>query len=268
MIRKIFEKYPVIKHMILAGLFLFGVILLTLLWLRFYTNHGQKIKMPNFVDMHIDAASRLANNESFTIVIEDSTFVVGQPGGIILHQNPEEDAEVKSGRKVYVNTTKYIPDVITVGNLPFLYGNDFRQKMVELGYLGLTGKVRSRKYDASEPNSILEVYYKGNLIISSTVKKSNVKINKGDELEFVVSDKESGEFVIPLLTNCGSLGGAEFILERANLSLGSVTQDSGFDENGDKWVINQNPAHDGISKIPMQSPIDVTISNIKPSECL
>ena len=148
--------------------------------------------------------------------------MVGKEGGIVLDQNPKPKSEVKEGRKVYVTITKYDPDKVLVSELPLLYGNDYSQKSVELRHRGILTKIRGKKYDSGDPNHILEVYYKDELIIDQSVLKGNVKINKGESLEFVVSDREGGEITIPDLV-CYSLSEAEFVLEQHNLLKGELT---------------------------------------------
>lgn len=260
------DRNPVIKHILMAAGTLFLLILLTLLWLRFYTNHGQKLVTPSFVGMDFKEAERLADRKSFQLINADSFFVVDKKGGEILNQNPKADAEVKSGRKIYVTTTKYTPDQVSVADLPILYGNDFNQKTVELGYRGIRGRVRGRKYDPGEPNHILEVYYKNELIISGSVFKDEVMVNKGDELEFIVSDKETGEVLIPNLV-CLSFSEAEFSAAGSKIEIGEITTSGSVSDRESAFVIKQDPPSDLISKMPMGGKINVTLATERPSSC-
>lgn len=264
--KEFFEKYPILKHVLLAFAFIIGLLLLTILWLRFYTNHGEKLKMPDFVNSPVRDAADLAEENSFEIVVADSIFKLGVKGGTVLNQNPKAGAEVKSGRKVYVTISKFTPDKVKVKDLPVLYGNDFNQKLAELGYRGFKATIVGRKYDPGEPNHILEVYYKGELIISQDVLSSDVEISKGDELEFVVSDKGSGEITIPQL-ECLTFSEAEFILESSKLLLGDVQQRGNVSDQGTAFILSQEPAYDGISKVSMGSRINLIIVEERPSNC-
>jgi beta-lactam-binding protein with PASTA domain len=261
-----FNKYPLLKHLGLIVVFLMGIVFMTLLWLRFYTNHGEKIKLPNLVGMGVYKAADLSEENDFALIVTDSVFKLGTVGGTVLSQNPKAGAEVKSGRKIYVTIAKFTPDKIKVGDLPVLYGNDFNQKITELGYRGLRGKVIGRKYDAGEPNHILEVFYKGKLIINQDLVLDNVEISKGDELEFVVSDRGSGEITIPNLI-CLDLAGCEFLLISSKLELGEVQQRGTITDKFTAYVVDQEPKYDGVSKIPMGSRINVIISQSQPSDC-
>lgn len=261
-----FNKYPVIKHLLMASGFLVGLVFLLMLWLRFYTNHGEKNNVPNFKNQNIYTAADLAEDNSLQIVVFDSIFKLGIAPGTVLNQNPEPGAQVKSGRKIYVTIAKFTPDRIKVKDLPVLYGNDFNQKMTELTYRGIKSKVTGRKYDPGEPNHILEVYYKGRLIISQDQLASEVEISKGDELEFIVSDKGSGEIVIPSL-ECMTLTEAEFLLEGSKLVIGEVQERGTIEDRSLAYILSQEPAYDGVTKIPMGSQVNVVLVSAKPVGC-
>jgi D-alanine-D-alanine ligase len=260
------SKNPILKHILYLFIFIVLTLLLVLLWLRFYTNHGQKKELPNFIDKNIFEAKHLAKDNSFSILVTDSVFVVGKKGGIILDQNPKPKSEVKEGRKVYVIISKFDPDKITVGDLPLLYGNDFSQKSVELKHKGIYTKIKSKKYDAGDPNHILEVYYKNELIIDQNTLKSNIKINKGDILEIIVSDREGGEITIPDLI-CSTYDQAYFLLSENRLNIGELILKGNITDTLDAYILDQNPKYDGITKIPMNSKISLTLVNYKPSKC-
>ncbi len=222
--------------------------------------------MVDLVGKTLEQGIEEAEDQSFNLVITDSVFVVGKKGGIILDQNPKANAEVKEGRKVYVSITKFDPDKILVSELPLLYGNDFSQKSVELKHRGILSRIKGKKYDAGDPNHILEVYYKGQLIIDQNVVKGGVSIDKGDELEFIVSDKEGGEITIPDLI-CYTLSEAEFLLEQHNLELGEITLKGSIRDSSAAFIMDQQPAYDGITKIPMQSKINITVVSGRPAKC-
>ena len=264
--KEFFKKFPIIKHLLLAIAFVVGLVLLTMMWLRFYTNHGEKLVLPNFVKMHAYDAAELAEDNSFELVVFDSIFKLGTHGGTVLNQNPQAGSEVKSGRKIYVTISKFTPDKIKVKDLPVLYGNDFNQKMKELQYRGINARVTGKTYDPGEPNHILEVYYKGKLIISQDIIRKEIEISKGDVLEFIVSDKESGEVVIPAL-ECMTLAEAEFLLESTNLQLGDVEVNDEITDRSAAYILSQEPKYDGVTKIAMGSTINLVVVASKPNGC-
>lgn len=221
--------------------------------------------MPDYVNMNIQKASEDAKERSFEIIVNDSIHVVGQPGGIIRNQNPLPNSMVKENRKVYVTTTKYNADQISLGSLPTLYGNDFERKQKELAYQNLFSKIKDRKYDSGEPDHILEVWYKGKQIVNNVGRKNNVVINKGDTLEFVLSKNSGAEILIRDL-RCKTLAEARFFLEENGLKLGSVG--GAIIENDNmSYITEQSPQADGISTMTMGEYINVTVAEKKPSFC-
>ncbi|MEZ4911301.1 MAG: PASTA domain-containing protein [Saprospiraceae bacterium] len=251
--------------LIIFGIFIL-LILLTLLWLRIYTNHGQKLELPQFLGMNIEEAKSLANDKSFEMIVNDSIFIVSKAGGIITEQNPKPHALVKENRKVYVTITKYGSESILVKDLPVLYGNAFEQKKTELKYRDIDCVVKDYKYDPGEPNHILEVYYKGDLIVDKNIRKDDVAITKGTVLEFILSRQDGGDVTVPDL-RCLDIEEAKFLLSTNKLEMGNVTKKGFSEPDGTLYIIAQNPPYDGITNIKMGEKVSVTVSSEKPANC-
>jgi len=257
---------PFLKQLLFVALFLTAILMLVLLWLRFYTNHGQKLELPNYVNQAIDDARDDAQDKTFEIIVRDSIHKVGKPGGLIIDQNPTPGSMVKEKRKIYVNVTKYSPDQIKVADLPILYGSEYDQKRTELKYLDITSRVKSEKFDRGEPNHILEVYYKGKLIIDNKIVKSKVLIDKGGELEFVISKTEGGRDIIPDLV-CQEFIAAEAKCMLSKFRIGRVIEQGEIVDRSTAFVVSQEPQSDGTSMISHNSPIAVTITQERPDDC-
>ena len=247
-----------------------GVLILLLLlvqvWLRFYTNHGQKIQLPKFISMDLLAAEEKGSEYDFEIIVTDSIFIVGKEGGIITDQNPKPLSFVKEGRKVYVTITKYGVETIKVKDLPTMYGNAFEQKKTELKYREIDCVIKDYMYDPGEPNHILEVYYQGNLIISKDVRQSEVEIPKGGILECIISRKDGGDVTIPDL-RCLDIDEARFLLHGSKLELGDIIRKEASEPDAILYIISQSPPYDGISNIKMGEKIMVSVSTVRPSDC-
>ena len=266
LIQDFLNRHYLTRHLLYIFLSVLGLIIMLTLWLRFYTDHGTKILIPDFEDLMIADAEKLAEKNSFEIYDADSVFVIGKPGGMVLNQNPKPGSYAKKGRKIYVTISKTEADKITVAELPVLYGNDYEQKTLELGYRGLKTSIKGRRFDPGEPNHILEVWYKDQLIISGNEFKSNVKISLGDQLEFVVSEAGGGEILIPDIV-CLTYEEASFIITSSKLKLGEV-QESGSISNINKaYVTSQFPQYVPGEKIQMGTAINLIISQSKPDKC-
>ncbi len=257
---------PFLKQLLYVIIFLTVVLMLVLLWLRVYTNHGQKLELPNYINQEIEDARKDADDKTFEIIITDSIHKVGKPGGLIIDQNPTPGSMVKEKRKIYVNVTKFSPDQIKVADLPVLYGSEYDQKRTELKYLDITSKIKSEKFDRGEPNHILEVWYRGNLIINDKILKSELKIDKGGELEFVISKPEGGRDFIPNLV-CQEFIAAESKCMLSKFQIGRVTEMGEITDRNTAFVVSQQPPFDGSSMISHNSAIAVTIMQERPDDC-
>jgi beta-lactam-binding protein with PASTA domain len=252
--------------LILGGLVALSLILVSLM-LRLYTRHGQKIELPDLTGKHIDEARDLVKKYGFELIPNDSVFVVGKSGGIILDQTPKANSFVKKNRKIYITVTKQSADKILVSNLPTLYGNAFDQKKKELKYREINAEILSYSYDAGEPNHILEVWYKNEKIIDKLEKRTDIEIAKGDTLFFVLSQRDGGETPVPDL-RCLTLEEAHFILESNKLLMGDIIKKADAEPAQTLYVVSQDPLYDGISNVVRGSRISVTLSSKKPVDCL
>ncbi|MDF1698940.1 MAG: PASTA domain-containing protein [Saprospiraceae bacterium] len=255
-----------LKQLAYIVVFLILMLFLVLAWLRFYTNHGQKLELPDYVLQNYQDATKDAQSKSFEIIVTDSIHKVGKEGGLIIDQNPEPGSMVKEKRKIYVNITKYSPDKIKVSDLPVLYGKDFDQKRTELKYLDITSKIKSEKHDPGEPNHILEVWYDNKLIIDSKTIETTVEINKGGSLEFVISKREGGKGLIPNLM-CREYSAAETMALLSKFRIGNVTELGEITDRNTAFVVSQDPSSDGLTELSFNSDISVTITQNRPEDC-
>ncbi len=255
------------KNLLYMIIFLTVLLIGLNLYLRAYTNHGQKLTLPDFRDMHIDEAIALAEDKSFELIVNDSTQIVGKPGGLIINQNPKGDSKVKENRKVYVTTTKYLADKIRLSSLPELYGRDYEQKKKELSHMKINTRIKDYKYDAAEPDHILEVYYNDELIVDSEGRAENIRIDKGGTLDFVLSKRSGLEISIPDL-KCQTLAAAQFFIEDgARLRMGRVTEEGEVEDPSSAFIVRQYPPYSDDGKMLIGDAIDVVISAEKPEDC-
>ncbi len=236
------------------------------MWLRFYTNHGQKLELPDYINQNYEEAHADAKSKTFEIIVTDSIHKVGKEGGLIIDQNPTPGSMVKERRKIYVNITKYSPDKIKLSDLPILYGNDFDQKRTELKFLDIASKIRAEKYDPGEPNHILEVWYNDQLIIDNKSINTKVEIDKGGVLEFVISKREGGKGIIPDLT-CQEFSAAETMVLLSKFQIGQVVEEGEITDRNTAFVISQSPVFDGTAELSFNSDISVVITQMRPKDC-
>ncbi len=249
------------------GIFMLILLIALNLYLRSYTNHGQKLTLPDFNDMHLRDASILATEKTFQIIVNDSTHIVGMPGGVIINQNPKAGSQVKENRKIYVTATKYQSDLIRMKSLPELYGREYELKRKELSHLKINTRVKDYKYDPGEPDHVLEVYYKDKLIVSGEDRDNDLKIEKGGTLDFVLSKRSGLSIQIPDL-RCQTLAAAQFLLEDgARLRVGVVREEGEIDDVSSAYIIQQYPPYEEDATMQIGNAIDLIVTAEKPEDC-
>ncbi len=249
------------------GIFLvlaFLGIFITKIWLSYYTNHGQALKVPDFIQMDFDEAEKLANDKSFELVVSDSVFLLNQAPHRILVQDPPADFKVKENRKIYVTVTKNIPDLVKVPNL--LAGNDdYKQYSRKLERIGVSSKVVDRKYSIKlQRNTILEIRYDGENITDKV--GGGFQVPMGSTLEFVVTDRGGGMVEVPNLI-CKSYDAAKFLIKNYGLKVGNVTVGSNVKDPEQAYVSKQNPSYRPGAKMDIGATIDVEIVGTLPKNC-
>jgi len=249
----------------MAGLLilLFGGILL---WLRMYTNHGQKLELKDYTGTHIDRASEHAEKNTFQMIVNDSIHRVGQPGGMIIAQNPAGGSLVKEDRKIYVDITKYTADEIALESLSPMYGRNYKSKAEELRNLEIKSEIKGYRHDPGTPGHILQVWYDGSLIDGQNGRKRGVKIKKGGTLSFVLSEIGGGQTEVPNLV-CRPYGQLSFLLKNHKLRLGSVVKVGAITDMNSAYIISQSPDYTEGKMIQMGSEVQVEIQQEEPESC-
>ncbi len=246
-------------NLLAIGLFITIVIFGILQWLKVYTNHGQKLEMPDYVETHIDDALNDADDRSFVMIVNDSVHIVGKPGGIIQNQNPKGGSLVKENRKIYVTTTKYSADVIDIASVFPLYGQDYESKKNQLQQKAIAAEIKEFKYDNLTTGSILEVWDGNKLIISQRLNPDSYTLERGSRLSFVVSTPEGGSFDVPDVIGL-TYNRAKWAIENSKFRIGEVTyaNDLGVDDKENAIVVEQYPVADG-SKLTAGASINIKV---------
>lgn len=258
-------KHPVfLKNMGYLTLFALAFLLLSNRWLSCYTNHGQKLVVPDLVNLKFDRANSIANDKSFELIVSDSIFVLDQDPQLILSQNPLPKETVKEGRKIYVTISKVVPDLV---NMPNLTGgnDDYNQYSRKLERLGVTAKIVDRKYSIKlERNTILDIKFQGESIFEKV--KAGYKVPMGGIVEFVVSDRRGGTVELPNLI-CKTYEEASFLISSNKLSIGKVTLDDSVTDQSVAYVKRQEPAYSPSVSLEIGRNINLVLTQFQPKNC-
>ncbi len=257
----------VAKHIAIILALILLLLIGALQWLKWYTHNGEKLVLPDYIDKPYVQAVDDAKERSFEIIITDSVFLVGKSGGLIINQNPRPGSEVKRKRKIYVTVTKTQADMISVANLPRLYGESYELKQQQLakGY-ELESEIIDYIYDSGQPDMIMEVKYRGKVIVDRQGRKDDFEIPKGGKLQFVLSKSSGGEFTMPDLV-CKNYDQAKFLIENSLMTLGEVSTDGTVTDLNTAVVYRQDPPYSSGIQLIQGDTINLYLTKDLPPGC-
>jgi len=240
------------------------LLLLTFQWMQCYTQHGESLQVHDYVGMNVEDAIETAKNRSFSVVISDSLFMVGQPSNVVLEQNPAPLSRVKEKRTIYLTITKFNADEKL---LPELKGNyDYEIYARKLKLRQIKTRIKEEVFDnAQAPRTILYLYYNNKKITEDDIA-NGVKIPMGSTLDFVITTRGSTTVETPELV-CLKYSEAKFIVENYKLNVGSIIEDQTITNKESAYVWKQIPAFSPNKKVRMGAFVDLYLTQYKPDDC-
>ncbi len=106
-----------LKNLGLAALIVVILIMILLIWLNFYTRHGQSRPVPDFVGLTMDQTVKLARKSKVRYQIIDSVYTSEVPRGCIAEQNPKPGFKVKKWRNIMLTINAFNPEMVAMPNL-------------------------------------------------------------------------------------------------------------------------------------------------------
>ena len=254
-LRKLIAKIsgnPIARNLVLAfcAIIVFGFV--ANLLLNLFTRHGQIREVPDLSGMTIDEAKHAGKGASLRIEINDSLYVPAYPGGVILEQNPEAGAKVKSGRRVFVTINSYNQKMVTI---PYVTGYSLRQAKSNLEMAGLEIDKLIYQSDLAT-NNVLEERYNGRIIRPG----NKVQAEMGSGITLVVGlGSEDAVQAVPRLAGF-SAREAKSRLWEAGFNVGRIKRDAGINLLNEKeaHVCAQSPAAG--TRLGLGTPVDFTLT--------
>lgn len=176
-----------LKQLIIAFVAFLIFAVLVVQWLKFSTNHNQKIEVPNLEKLSLNEVEIVLDNIDLNFVVIDSaSFNPDYPAKSVIEQSPEAGQFVKENRKIYLtlNPSKY-PNV----EIPDLFGKTKRQATSQLLAIGFRIDTASVYI-----KDIAKDVVRGILMNGSEIKTGD-KIPKNSIIKLKLGDGNEGDFV-------------------------------------------------------------------------
>lgn len=156
---------------------------LLLWWLKFSTNHGQQIEVPDLAKMTLEQAEETLDDLDLRYVIMDTTnYNPNFEYKAVIEQIPKAGKFVKENRKIYISLNRSGYPMITI---PSVTGKTKRQAEPALKAVGFEiGKISYRKYIAKD--EVLELRHGGKKV------EDGDKLRKTSVIDLVLGDGKGG----------------------------------------------------------------------------
>lgn len=225
-----------VKNLGYAIAIVVGFIMILLIWMNFYTRHGQARPVPDFYGLSMEETVKLAKKSKLRFSIIDSVYTTVVPRGCVAEQNPKPGFKVKKWRNIALTINAFSPEMVAVPNLIDL---PVRQAKALIESSGLKLGDTRFKPDMSI-NFVLEQLYNGKKVSMGD------SLQKGSVVDLVVGKGLSNQRTsVPALIGLRLEPAREKILV-STLSLGTFVYDSTIVNSNDSvnaFVFKQLPEY-------------------------
>jgi len=242
---KFFKSKAFIINLIAALVLLIALYFFFLSSLSSYTQHGEKVTVPDLTGLTLVDAQELAQQSNLKVIVIDTTYSNETKRGLIAAQNPEMESIIKSNRTIYLTINSMDAEMIS---MPQFKGASLRQAVADAEIYGLKIGEITYKPDIAK-NNVLEQKINGKIIPTGT------RIEKGSYIDLTLGMGLSNEKVfIPLLLN-NNAAVADSMLKAKYLNSGALFYD-----------INIKTAEDTLNAIIYKQQPEPFSKNFKPGD--
>ncbi len=237
-----------VKNLGLAITIVVGTVMVLLIWLNFYTRHGQSRTVPNFIGLTIQQTEKLARKNRLVFHVVDSVYTPAVPAGCVAEQNPKPGFKVKKWRDVAITINAFSPEMVAMPNLVDL---PKRQALMLIVSSGLQIGQLEYRPDLSI-DVVIGQQYNGRSVTPGD------SIQKGSVVDLVLGKGLSNQRTpVPNLVGM-KLNLAKETILGSSLNLGTYIYDNTVLNNSDTlnaFVFKQNPEYHGDATLQLGSAI-------------
>lgn len=234
--KKSFFGNWIVKNILLAAAAILGLVVLLMISLALITHHNSEIVAPDFTNLTLSEARRLADSTGVRVEVTDSVFIRQMRKGAVYNQSPKPGSKVKKGRRIELTTNTRVAKKIP---MPSLVGFSMSQAKGELQAKGLVlGRLNYTRDIAT--NNVLQQTYKGREIAPGTL------IEVGSTINLTVGlNSLDGRTFVPKLEG-QKYARAVNIIQDNSLNVGKISFDGSVRTYSDTLkavVYKQSPAY-------------------------
>ena len=215
-LKEFLKTKPVIANILFVIIFLIVLSYCSLLFLKIYTHHGQKIVVPDYKGLTYKEAVSISKKKKLRYQIIDSIYYIDAVPRTVLEQYPSPGDKVKQKRIIYLTVASVTPELASIPKVIDVSLREAQSRLENSGF-----KIGSVIYRPSEfYNLVLEQRFQNKILPAGT------KLPKGTSVDLVVGKGLSSELTsVPILTGL-TLSEAQSQLYSSNLNIGALIYDN------------------------------------------
>ncbi len=269
----LFAKTPDFKknYGMMAGIFLFFLVLFFWILLPWYTRHNEEIEVIDLTNFTKDQAEEMISNLGLRLVIVDSVFDPEKRPNAILEQIPKKGSRVKPNRAIYITVNSSEAPMVELN-----YQQTITKSLDQVlrNFEGLQLKVGRIIYkDGMPANTVAAIYFEDRLLFKEADPTRREKkptepqsVPKFSTIDIVVYKGEDAELKsIPDFT-CKQYAEAEFEILSNEFIIGVLHFDAAVKKDSARaYVVRQEPAAGTPSSLG--TAINLWLEKRKPEDC-
>jgi beta-lactam-binding protein with PASTA domain len=202
-----FFKSPEFRKAAFRIVLLYAVLIVTSwFWLRWYTDHGEYVSVPDMSGMTLEEAIKALEDRDLNYIVADSVYDRKARPGTIMDQSPVKESQVKEGRTVTLTIYRFSPPMeklgVSQGDYAVVAMIRLKNKTIEFDTL----------YEDNNAfaGSIIRVTQKGKSL------KHDDLVARGSRVTLVIGRNASAKVIVPDLTG-KTCAEAQTMLDTLNL---------------------------------------------------
>lgn len=163
-----------------------GLVVILIIWLRFYTHHNESIVVPDLRGYSVEEVAQILDNKHLRFEVIDSVYIKGKKPGSVIEQIPAAESNVKEGRIIFLSINSMMVKKIPI---PDVRDQSTRQAMATLTAMGFNVS-QVVEVPSEYKDLVVAVVYKGNKILPGQKLPigANLILNVGDGMVPIDSD--------------------------------------------------------------------------------
>lgn len=239
-------------NFVAAGVLVIVAIIVLVVWLSTYTQHGIEVTVPDIKGMSVTEASDRLDIDQLELVVVDSTYSRKVPLGTIVEQTPVAGSHAKHGRAIYVTVNAMSRKMVPLPDL-----RDVSARQAQSTLEGMQFRVEDIVYRPSAYRDlVLDVW----LPETEETLEPGTRLEEGSKVILVVGmGQGSAEVEVPELKGM-SLADARQRLLTCGLVIGSYEYDEEpTEETAELYMIYWQHIGAG-ERLREGSPVNVKLS--------